>query len=77
MDSCVCNYHIYDEIWTAVLGEILITERELHNMADRYAVAVKKQSGESMKHLPKKVSMLCSIFIDNRGDITCVATGNR
>ena len=54
MDSCVRGYHVYDEIWTAVLGEVLITERELHNVADRYAVAVKKHSGETVGHLPKK-----------------------
>ena len=44
-DSCICGYHVYDEMWTVVLGEVLITERELLNMADRYAVAVKKHSG--------------------------------
>ena len=77
MDSCVRGYHVYDEIWTAVLGEVLITERELHNVADRYAVAVKKHSGETVGHLPKKILMLCSMFIDKGGDITCVVTGNR
>ena len=77
MDSCVHGYHVYDEIWTAVLGEVLITERELHNVADRYAVTVKKHSGETVGHLPKKISMLCSMFIDKGGDITCVVTGNR
>ena len=65
------------EIWTAVLGEVLITERELHNVADCYAVAVKKHSGETVGHLPRKISRLCSMFIDQGGDITCVVTGNR
>ena len=59
-----------------VLGEVLITERELHNMADRYAVAVKKH-GETVGHLPRIISRLCSMFIDQGGDITCVVTGNR
>ena len=76
-DSCIRGYHVYNEIWTAVLGEVLITERELHNVADRYAVAVKKHSGETVGHLPRKISRLCSIFIDQGGDITCVVTGNR
>ena len=25
-DSCIRGYHVYNEIWTAVLGEVLITE---------------------------------------------------
>ena len=77
IDSSVRGYHIYNEVWTTVLGEVLITERELYNVADRYAVAVKKHSDETVGHLPKKTSMLCSMFIDKGGDITCVVTGNR
>ena len=76
-DCCIHGYHVYNEKWTAVLGEFLITERELHNMADRYAVAVKKHSGETVGHLPRKILRLCSMFIDQGGDITCVVTGNR
>ena len=77
IDSSVRGYHVYNEAWTTVLGEVLITERELYNVADRYAVAVKKHSDETVGHLPKKTSMLCSMFIDKGGDITCVVTGNR
>ena len=77
MDSCVHGYHVYNKIWTAVLGEVLITERELHKVADHYSVAVKKHSGETVGHLPKKISMFCSMFIDKGGDVTCLVTGNR
>ena len=76
-DSCIRGYHVYNEIWTAVLGEVLLTQRELHNVTDRYAVAVKKHSGETVGHLPRKISRLCSMFIGQGGDITCVVTGNR
>ena len=76
-DCCIRGYHIYNEKWTVVLGEVLITERELHNMADRYAIAVKKHSGETVGHLPRKILRLFSMFIDQGGDITCVVTGNR
>ena len=41
----------YNEIWTEVLGEVTLTERELYNIADRIAVAVKKHCGEIVKHL--------------------------
>ena len=37
-----------------VLGEVLLTERELHNMADCYAVAVKKHCGMTVGYLCTK-----------------------
>ena len=55
MDSCIRGYHVYKEVWTAVFGE-LYTEREISNVIDCYAVAVKKDSGETVGHLPKKIS---------------------
>ena len=54
LDSCICGYHVYNEIWTVVLGEVLITERELYNVVDRYAVAMKKYSGETVGQIPRK-----------------------
>ena len=76
-DSCIRGYHVYNEIWTAVLGEVLLTQRELHNVTNCYAVAVKKYSGETVGHLPRKISRLCSMFIGQGGNITCVVTGDR
>ena len=40
MDSCIQGYHVYEEIWTAVFGEELYTEREIGYIVDRYAVAM-------------------------------------
>ena len=78
LNSCVRGYHVYYETWTAVFGEILCTERELHNVVDRYAVAVTKaDSGETVGHVPRKISRLCNMFIEQGGDITCVVTGSR
>jgi len=78
LDSCVRGYHIYGESWTAVFGEMLCTDRELHNVVDRYAVAVTKaDSGETVGHVPLEISRLCSMFIEQGGDITCVVTGSR
>jgi len=60
-----------------VFGEMLSTERELHNMEDQYVVAVTKDLGEIVGHVPQKISRLCSMFIEQGGDITCVVTGSR
>ena len=44
MDLCIRGYHVYEEIWTAVFREKLYTEREIGNIVDCYAVAIKKDS---------------------------------
>ena len=75
MDSCIRGYHVYEEIWTAVFGE-LNTEREIGNNVDQYAVAVKKDSGETVGHLPKKILQMCSMFIQEGGEILCIVIGN-
>ena len=38
----VRGYHIYIDIWYAVVSEVLVCDREPNNFQDRYAVAVKK-----------------------------------
>ena len=58
---CIRGYHIYGEVWTAVMGEELLCERKLGNVVDRYAIAVKKpDSGVTVGHLRKKISRVCS-----------------
>ena len=41
-DSCIRGYHLYQAIWTAVVGECLVCQRKPLNSSDRYAVAVLK-----------------------------------
>ena len=38
VDVCVRGQHIYKDIWYAVVGEVLVCEREPNNFQDRYAV---------------------------------------
>ena len=73
--SCICGYHVYGEIWIAVLGEQLFSEREIGNVVDRYAVAVKNNSGITVGHLPQKISRISSIFLMGGGTITATVTG--
>ena len=77
VESCICGYHVYKEMWIAVFGEELYAERELGNVVDRYVIAVKKDSGETVGHLPKKISRMCSMFIQEGGEIMCTVIGNR
>ena len=43
VDVCVRGQHIYQDIWYAVAGEVLVCKREPNNFQDRYAVAVKRK----------------------------------
>ena len=36
VDVCVRGQHIYKDIWYAVVGEVLVCEREPNNFQDRY-----------------------------------------
>ena len=72
------GYHVYGENWTAVLGEELNCEREMGNLVDRYAVAVKKlDTGETISHVPKKISRMCSLFLQQGYALTATVTGRR
>ena len=75
-EAMVRDYHIYNSIWEAYIGEELSCQREEDNAHDPYAVAVLK-SAMVVGHLPTKVSTLCSLFIRRRGMIHCRITGRR
>ena len=40
--SCIRGYRIQRHLWDVALGEVLVCEREPHNVEDCYAIAVKK-----------------------------------
>ena len=44
VESCIRGFHIYQDVWTPVVGEVLGCRREMTNteFEDRYAVAVYK-----------------------------------
>ena len=44
MESCVRGYHIFQTLWTAIIGEDLECRQEHGNPTDAYAVAVIKMS---------------------------------
>ena len=41
---CIHGYHVYREIWMAILGEQLICERGIGDATHQYAIAVKNDS---------------------------------
>jgi len=41
-ESCVCDHHIYQDVWNPIDNESLQCKRETDNHEDRYAVKVLK-----------------------------------
>ena len=72
--SCICGYHVYGAIWTAVLDKQLFCKREIGNVVDRYTAAAKNDSRITVGHLPRRI---CSIFLIGGGTITATVTGRR
>ena len=42
MDGCVRGFHVYQDVWTSIIVEVLACRRETTNIEDRYAIAINK-----------------------------------
>jgi hypothetical protein len=76
LESCIRGYHVYYLAWTPREGEVLHCVRELGNPEDPFAVAVKNDS-DTVGHIPRKISCICSLFLRNGGTLHCIVTGKR
>ena len=54
----VRRYHIYKDIWTAVVGEEFQCQREGRNQFNLFTVAVMRD----ISHVPRKFLSVCSTF---------------
>ena len=60
VERVIRGYHVYKEIRTATLGEVLTCRRKTDNFHDQFAVAAMKGS-DVVGHVPKKLSTICSL----------------
>ena len=75
-DSVIRGHRVYKDVWTPVVGEELMCQRELGNPRDPFAVSVLKES-TIVGHVPRKISAICSMFLQTGGTIDCTVIGNR
>ena len=76
IEDIVRGYHIYKDVWSAVIDEKFPCKREDGNRFDPFAVAV--CNGDIViKHVPRKISSVCSLYIRQGGEIHCRVTGSR
>ena len=61
-DSYIRGYHVYQVVWTPVVGEMLLLKQEPTNTMDVSAVAVCKEN-EIVGHVRFNISSLISQFL--------------
>ena len=61
-DSYIRGYHTYSDIWSPVVGEILLLKREPDNLVDASAVAVWKED-KIVGHVPYNIASVISQFL--------------
>ena len=76
VEAMVRGYHVYKDIWSAVVGTELPCKREDANRIDPFAVAI-VQGAIVVGHVPKKISSVCLLFLRRGGSIVCRVTGSR
>jgi len=77
MDSMIRGYHVYKDIWSTFVGEVLYCRRDVRNHHDPFAVAVCKGT-TVVGHVPRKISATCYVFLGKTGaTITGTVTGPR
>lgn len=76
IEAMVRGYHIYKDVWSAVIDEEFPCKREDGNRFDPFAVAV-CNSDMVIRHVPRKISSVCSLYIRRGGEIHCRVTGSR
>ena len=74
--SMIRGYHVYKHIWEAEDGETLNCVRETSNRHDPFSVAVIKDT-VVVEHLVRKISTVSSLFLKQKGTITCSVNGIR
>ena len=74
MESCIRGFHIYKEVWTPLIGERLGCACKKCN-DDPFAVAIKRGT-ETVGHVPRTISCVCTLFQRQRGFISCEAIGS-
>ena len=76
VESMVRGYHVYKDIWDAVVGEEFPCKRKDGNRVDPFAVAVVR-GNTVIGHNPRKISSICSLYLRRDGSIVCRVTGSR
>ena len=65
--SLVRGHHVYCDVWTPVVNEVLNLRREPGNLFSMFAIAVTKD-GEALGHVPKAIERVFSLLLAREGN---------
>ena len=72
----ITGHHIYKDIWSPTIGEILLCETEKDNKSDQYAVSI-VHDGRVVGHVPRSFSKVATFIIAAGGRVQAKVTGER
>ena len=75
VESSIRGYNAYFKVSTVCVGDLMMCEIEEDNAHDKYAVAVKDESGQIVGHVPIEISRLFSKFICDYGEMEAECIG--
>ncbi len=76
INSIIRGHHVYKQVWTPFLGEIVSLHHESENNHDSHAVAIMKDD-TVVGHTPRELSRIFSFFLEHDGVIVAEVTGHR
>ena len=76
-ESCVCGFHVYKDIWSPEIGDMMACQLEFGNIHGPYAVSIVTSNGNTVGHVPRTISTACTFFIRRGGTIICQVTGQK
>ena len=74
-ENCIRGFHIYEDNWSPLLGEVIKCTREDDNPRDCYTMAVVKTipvDAETVGYIPPYILEVCSSFLQRGGEILCI-----
>ena len=76
VESIIRGYHAYFKYSTVRVGDLMMCEIKEDNKHDKYAVAVKDESGQIVGHIPIEISKIMNKFIRDSGEIEVECIGH-
>lgn len=76
-ESVIRGHHVFKNIWTPWLGEVLLVWKEAGNAHNRRAVALLKADRTVVGHVPREFSRVVWHFLNHGGKVSCEVTGRR
>ena len=73
VQTVVRGYHVYKEVWSATVGQVLPCQQERGNVHDSYSVAT-VDGNTVVGHVPRVISAHCSLFLRRNGVVICEVT---